>query len=150
MFEIILFWMLVFLGSLALLIKSSDIFTTNGEKIGLFFNMPRFIIGVTIVSVGTSLPELATSIIAAIQKETDISVGNIIGSNIFDYLGIFGIISLMKPIAMSGPLLDYLLLFALGSYGLLYVVMNDRKIQNVEGIALLALFAGFLIQLTNI
>jgi cation:H+ antiporter len=84
------------------------------------------------------------------KNNTDSLFGEIIGSNIFDYLGIFGVISLMKPIAMSGPLLDYLLLFGLGSYGLLYVVMNDRKIQNVEGIALLALFAGFLIQLTNI
>ncbi len=51
---------------------------------------------------------------------------------------------------MSGPLLDYILLFAHGSYGLLYVITSDRKTHKVEGIALLALFAGFLIQLTNI
>jgi cation:H+ antiporter len=104
----------------------------------------------SLLAIGTSIPEIATAIMLVRKNNTDSLFGEIIGSNIFDYLGIFGVIALVKPIVMSGALLNYLLIFAVGTYALLYVVMNDRKIQNVEGIALLALFAGFLIQLTNI
>jgi len=104
----------------------------------------------SLLAIGTSIPEIATAIMLVRKNNTDSLFGEIIGSNIFDYLGIFGVIAVMKPIAMSGALLDYLLMFAIGTYGLLYVVMNDRKIQGVEGIALLALFAGFLMQLGNI
>ena len=60
--------------------------------------MSELVIGLTIVAVGTSLPELATSVVAALRKETDISIGNIIGSNIYNTFGILGITSLVEPI----------------------------------------------------
>ncbi len=104
----------------------------------------------SLLAIGTSIPEIATAIMLVRKNNTDSLFGEIIGSNIFDYLGIFGVIALIKPIEMSGALLNYLLVFAVASYALLYVVMNDRKIQSLEGVALLALFAGFLIQLNNI
>jgi cation:H+ antiporter len=136
--------------NLACLFVSGDFVVSSLSNGADLLGLSSAKLATSLLAIGTSIPEIATAIMLVRKNNSDSLFGEIIGSNIFDYLGIFGIISLMKPIAMSGPLLDYLLLFALGSYGLLYVVMNDRKIQNVEGIALLALFAGFLIQLTNI
>ena len=91
MFEIVVFWIFTFIASLFVLIKSADIFTKNGEKIGMFFNMPKFIIGVTIVSVGTSLPELSTSIVAALKGQTEFVAANVVGSNIANILMVLGI-----------------------------------------------------------
>ena len=65
------FWIIIFCASLFILIKAADYFTESAEKIGLALKISPFIIGVTIISIGTSLPELATSIIAVLQKPTD-------------------------------------------------------------------------------
>lgn len=102
----------------------------------------------SLLAIGTSIPEIATAIMLVKKNNTDSLFGEIIGSNIFDLLGIFGIISLFQPIIMQGALLNYLILFIAGSYILLYVIMSDRKINRVEGVAFLSLFACFLVQLT--
>ena len=78
----ILIWIAVFVASLFVLIKSSGYFTHSAEKIGLFFGLPVFIVGVTIVAIGTSLPELISSIFAVLRNSSEIVVGNVVGSNI--------------------------------------------------------------------
>ncbi|RKX86906.1 MAG: sodium:calcium antiporter, partial [Spirochaetes bacterium] len=88
-------WVLIFVMSLAVLIKSSDIFVGAAEKIGLNFGLSAFLTGVLIVGVGTSLPELVSSIIATTKGATEIVIGNVLGSNItniFLVLGIAGLI----------------------------------------------------------
>lgn len=82
----LLFWVLVFLLMLGLLIKSADWFTDNAERFGERLNVSQFIIGVVIVAIGTSLPELATSIAAVIDKESEIVMGDVLGSNIVNIL----------------------------------------------------------------
>ncbi|MEE9447449.1 MAG: sodium:calcium antiporter [Arenicellales bacterium] len=104
----------------------------------------------SVLAIGTSIPEIATAIMLVRKNNTDSLFGEIIGSNIFDYLGIFGVIALINPITMSGPLLNFLILSSIAAFCLLYIIMNDRKVRRIEGIALLALFAGFLIQLVSI
>jgi len=104
----------------------------------------------SLLAIGTSIPEIATAIMLVRKNNADSLFGEILGSNIFDFLGIFGIIAIVKPIVMSGPLLNFLLISALVTFILLFVVMNDRKVRQIEGIAMLALFAGFLLQLGNI
>ena len=94
-YELVL-WIGVLVVSLAILAKSSDYFTDSAEVIGNFFKLPAFIIGVTIVAIGTSLPELVSSLFAVFNGASEIVVGNVIGSNItniFLVLGITAIIS---------------------------------------------------------
>lgn len=89
---------LIFIVSLAVLVKASDTFTAAAEKVGIALGMDPFIVGVTIVAVGTSLPELVSSILAVYQGASEVVVANVIGSNtanIFLILGIAGVISLL-------------------------------------------------------
>lgn len=104
----------------------------------------------SLLAIGTSIPEIATAIMLVRKNNADSLFGEIIGSNIFDFLGIFGIIAVVKPIVMSGPLLNFLLISTLVTFLLLFVIMNDRKVRHLEGVAMLALFAGFLLQLGSI
>lgn len=78
----ILFWGLIFVVSIAVLIKAADWFTEGSEKLGISLGIPEFIVGVTIVSIGTSLPELITGAIAAFKGYPQLVIDNVVGSNI--------------------------------------------------------------------
>lgn len=98
------------------------------------FGVSEHVIGVTIVAFGTSVPELATSCIAAFRKQTDISLGNLIGSNIFNILAILGITGIIKEIPISSEVLSYDIFWMLGiSFIILPFVLIDRKIYRIEG-----------------
>ena len=94
-------WGLIVLG-LALLVAGGEMLVTGAVQIARLLGISEAVIGITIVAVGTSLPELATSAVAAIKKEADIAVGNIIGSNVFNLLSILGITALIHPLDSSG------------------------------------------------
>ncbi|MHA1859553.1 MAG: calcium/sodium antiporter [Candidatus Asgardarchaeia archaeon] len=81
---------LIFILSLAVLVKSSDVFTEKAELLGLALGIPSFIVGVTIVAMGTSLPELASSIMAVLNNGSEIVIGNAVGSNIANILLVIG------------------------------------------------------------
>ncbi len=83
-------WAGVFVVSLAVLVKSSDAFTGAAERIGLSRGVSPFVVGITVVALGTSLPELMSSILAVIQGSPEIVVGNVVGSNIANILLILG------------------------------------------------------------
>ena len=87
----LIFWILIFILSLVLLVKSADWFVESSEKIGLALKISPFIIGVTIVSIGTSFPELVSSIVATLKGVTEIVPANVIGSNIANILLIVGL-----------------------------------------------------------
>ena len=80
--QLLVFWILIFIISLYVLIKASDYFTESAENIGICLGISPFIVGVTIVAIGTSLPELVSSIIAVVQNSSEIVIGNVLGSNI--------------------------------------------------------------------
>lgn len=86
-----LLWFLVLLAALAALVKAADEFTAAAEKIGFHFGVPQLIVGVTIVSIGTSLPELASSVVAALAGASEVVIGNAVGSNIANILLILGL-----------------------------------------------------------
>ena len=88
-------WVVIFVVSLYFLLKSSDYFTKSAEKIGLFFGISPFIIGVSIVAFGTSLPELISSILAVMKNSSEIVVGNVIGSNITNIFLILGVVAII-------------------------------------------------------
>ncbi|MBT3985439.1 calcium/sodium antiporter [archaeon] len=89
------FWIGIFVVSLLVLLKSSDYFTTAAEKIGLLLGMPAFIVGVTIVAIGTSLPELISSFFAVAAGNSEMVAGNVVGSNIANILLILGFVAIV-------------------------------------------------------
>lgn len=96
MVPMILVWVLIFIVALTVLLKSSDYFTEAAEKIGLKLGIPAFIVGVTIVAVGTSLPELISSLIAANAGASEIVIGNVVGSNIANILLVLGVVAIFS------------------------------------------------------
>lgn len=84
-------WIGIFVLSLAVLIKASDYFTDSAENVGVALGLPPFLIGVTIVAMGTSLPELASSIFSVIDGSTEIVIGNVVGSNITNIFLVLGV-----------------------------------------------------------
>jgi cation:H+ antiporter len=144
MFDLV-FWIIVFIVSLAILIKASDYFTDSAEKIGLHFKMPAFIVGVTIVAIGTSLPELISSIIAVFASSPEIIVGNVIGSNITNIFLIIGITAIVgKKIGLSWEIKHVDIPFLIGSAFLLAMVLLDGVIGLLESILLLAVLIVYI------
>ena len=123
----------VFVVSLAVLIKSSDYFTDSAEEIGIFLGIPSFIVGVTIVSVGTSLPELASSVVAATKGSTEIVVGNVVGSNISNIFLVLGVAAIIgKHLKTSWELIHVDLPILIASSFILIVSMLDGVITTFE------------------
>lgn len=87
----LLIWAIIFVAGLLVLIKASDYFTDSAEKIGIFFGIPPFIVGVTIIAVGTSLPELVSSVVAVVKDSSEIVVGYVVGSNVTNICLIIGV-----------------------------------------------------------
>jgi cation:H+ antiporter len=114
-------------------------------KVAELFNVPRVIIGLTIIAVGTSLPELATSAIAAWKGQTDIAIGNVVGSNIFNLLFVNGLCATLKPISIpvSGGTQDLLMMVFLSVLLLPLCITDKNKIVRWEGGLLLFLYFGF-------
>lgn len=104
------------------------------------------IISVSIIAFGTSVPELATSAVAAIKRQTDISIGNIIGSNIFNIAGILGITALTKPIPVNEQILNNDMIWMLGISVLLFILMigKQRKISRLNGFILISAYGFYL------
>ncbi|HMN48342.1 MAG TPA: calcium/sodium antiporter [Ignavibacteriaceae bacterium] len=129
---------------LGLLLFGANLFVQSAVVIAKIFNVSDAIIGLTIVAIGTSLPELITSVVAAYKKEADIAIGNVVGSNIFNILGILGITALVIPISSLGisyvdlgvMLFTAIILFPLSRTGF--------SISRFEGAFLLAGYAGYI------
>jgi len=125
----------------------SELLINGAVGLANHFNVSERIIAVTVVSIGTSIPELAASIIAIIKKEKAISLGNLIGSNIFNILAVLGITSIIHPIkAMDEGLLSNDIFWMLGiSFLVLPLVLLPRKMKlsKLEGLALLVSYVVF-------
>ena len=130
------------IGGLAGLIVGGDFFVNSASSIARTLGMSEGFIGLTIVAAGTSLPELATSVAAALKKEPEIAVGNIVGSNIFNIFLILGTTATVTPIRIGGvSTLDFLVMTF--SAILLYVfavLFGQRVIKRAEGAVLFLCF----------
>lgn len=128
----------LFFGGIIGLYAGSELLVENAIKISREFGVSERVIGVTIIAIGTSLPELITSIMAALSKRTDLALGNILGSNIMNILSIIGITAIIKPISVSAEFLASDYLWMLGFSLLLYPLMRTKmKISLFEGTILL-------------
>ena len=118
-------------------------------KIMTVLGVSEKFIGLTIVAFGTSLPELATSVVAAIRKEMDISIGNLVGSNVFNILSVLGAASLVRPIPIpggfieSGLIVDYLVMM-LTSFLPFLLMRKTNTVSRTGGLILLTCYAGYL------
>jgi cation:H+ antiporter len=144
---ILLFWIFIFIVSLFILVKSADYFIGFSERLGLNLGIPQFIIGVTIISIGTSLPELISSLIAVFKDSTEIVAGNVVGSNIANILLIIGLTALFaKKLIVERDLIDIdLPLLASATAGLVVVVLWDGKVSWQEGIVALLAYSIYLL-----
>lgn len=126
------------IGGLVLLILGSQILLKGAVGIAYGLGVSEAVIGLTLVAVGTSLPELTISVIAALKKQADLAVGNILGSNIFNLLGILGVSAILQPIEVKGRIVEFDQWVMLGVSILLYVFLfTARKLSRMEGAFLL-------------
>ncbi|MCF7824398.1 MAG: calcium/sodium antiporter [Candidatus Marinimicrobia bacterium] len=143
-------------GSIALSI-GAWLFVKSAVWIADEFNIPKMVIGLTIVAVGTSLPELATSLVAALRKHGEISVGNIVGSNIFNILFIMGGVGIIKPLNVIGtqivdgqkvqffPHAQYIIMML---FGLILIPLGMRhRIGRLTGVILVSGYVAFYVYL---
>lgn len=131
----LIIWLIIFIVSLFVLIKASDFFTNAAEKIGISLGISPFLIGVTIVSVGTSLPELISSITAVYQNSSEIVFGNVMGSNIANIFLIIGTASLISsPLKILYELIHVDLPLFVGSAFLLGLTVLDSNFSINEAI----------------
>lgn len=131
----LIFWLAIFVVSLFVLIKSSDYFVDSAEKIAIFFKLSPFIIGVTVVSLGTSLPELISSIIAVLQGTSEIVIGNVVGSNIANIFLVLGFCAVIgKNLKIDYDILDIDLPLLVGSAFLLGWTILDGVFTWKDGI----------------
>lgn len=136
------FW--VILGLLLLPI-SANILVDSAVRIAQYFGMSDLVIGLTIIAIGTSLPELAASVAGALKGEDDMAVGNIIGSNIFNLLAVMGIPALLNPSYIS-PLAmsrDFSVMFGLSMLLLVIALQKKRRISRFSGLILLCSFVAY-------
>ncbi len=136
----------LFVVSIVVLLKASDWFVDSSEKIGLSLGISPFVIGVTIVAFGTSLPELASSIVAVVNKDSAIVTGNVIGSNVANICLVLGVVAIVaRGIKMDYAVLDVDIPVVVASALLLYVFTYDGVVNWVDGIFLMAMLVIFLI-----
>lgn len=127
-----------------LLIKGADWFVDGSSSVAARFGIPQLVIGLTIVAMGTSAPEAAVSISAAFSGNADITVGNIVGSNILNILIILGLSSVIVPIAVAKSTVRYEMPFMILITGLLLLLGFDGKLGLIDGIIFLVFFAAYL------
>jgi len=136
---------LLIAAGLLLLVAGARLMVYAAVQIATAMGMSQAVIGLTIVAAGTSLPEIATSVVAALRREPDIAVGNIVGSNIFNLLAIVGLTALVHPIAVAPVFLqrDLWVMLAV-TVAMLPIIVTGRKVVRWEGVLLLAGYAGYL------
>ncbi|MFT4854666.1 MAG: cation:H+ antiporter [Algoriphagus sp.] len=134
-----------FVGGIIGLYIGSELLVENAVFISREFGVSERVIGVTIIAIGTSLPELITSIIAALSKRTDLALGNILGSNIMNILSIIGLTAIIKPIGVSVEFINSDFLWMLGITLLLFPLMKTKmRVSKIEGAILLLSYGAYL------
>jgi len=132
---------------LAAIIFGGDLVVDNASKIAIRLHMSEALVGLTIVAVGTSLPELVTSIVASIKKENDIALGNVVGSNIFNIIFILGTSSTISTLTVNSiALFDMLIMLGSGIIIMIYALCS-KNIKKWQGILI---FVSYVVYLTLI
>ena len=127
------------------LIKGADFFVEGASNVAKRFKVPSLIIGLTIVAMGTSLPELVTSVVAAKKGENDLALGNVVGSNIFNILLILGASATILPISIeAAAIYDMIILIAMSIFAY-FCAKTKKTLSKGEGIVFLLLYAVYFV-----
>ncbi len=137
------------LAGLGLLVLGSNLFVDGAVAIAEKFGVSQAVIGLTIVALGTSLPELTTSIVASFKNENDIAIGNAVGSNVFNILSILGISSLIRPIADTGITIVDLSIMMFFTILILPLSRSKFTLRRWEGALLFCGYIAYMIYLVN-
>jgi cation:H+ antiporter len=138
------FCIILIIAGLGGLVGGGMLFVDSAVEIAREFEVDEAVIGLTIVAIGTSMPELATSVVAAMRKESDIAIGNIVGSNIFNILAILGIASLILPLSSAGfSAIDFSVMLGFAC-ALLLMAWSGRQLSRPEGAVLLLGYVGYM------
>lgn len=136
---------LLAVAGLAMVIWGGDLLVTAAVALARATGVSESAIGLTIVAVGTSLPELATSLVAALRRQADMALGNILGSNIYNVLGILGTTAVVEPVHMPADIASMDIWVMVAATTLLLVfATTGRRICRLEGFGFLALYGGYL------
>ncbi|TCO70376.1 calcium/sodium antiporter [Rhodovulum euryhalinum] len=136
------------IAGIAALVFGADMLVEGSVSIARAYGVPDAVIGLSLVAVGTSLPELATAIVAAIRRHTDVVLGNVIGSNIFNILAILGVTVVLQPIEVSARFrqVDTPVMMA-ATLALLALLFATRRIGRLWGGLMLAAYAAYMVVL---
>lgn len=144
------YWMvtLKIVGGLFLLVAGGRVIVKSAVEIAEYWGVSQRVIGLTIVSIGTSLPELATSVVAAFRKQADIAVTNIVGSNIFNALFILGATAVIRPVTVTSYSLFDIVLNLVVSVAILLIAFGPKhRIGRIPAVVMLAAYVAYVIYL---
>jgi cation:H+ antiporter len=132
-------------GGLAGIVWGADLLVEGGVDVARSFGVSEELIGLTVIALGTSLPELAASVVAARQGHSDIAVGNVVGSNLFNILGIAGLAAMVTPLPVSGAMLSFDIWVMLGATALVLPILAGRwHPGRMSGVFFLTLYVGYI------
>ena len=142
--NVLLLWAIAAI-SLGALLWGGNMFLDSAKSLAAAWGMSEAVISITIVAVGTSLPELITAVIAACKKNPQLALGNVIGSNVFNLLMILGVSSTIHPYALTTiNIVDYLMaLFAAICVFITIFTFGKKKFDRIEGIIFVAIYIGY-------
>lgn len=140
----LIMWTLLLTLGIAMLVKGADWFVSGASDLAGKLRVPPLIIGLTVVAMGTSIPEAAVSISAVLKGSVDITIGNVVGSNILNILIILGCSALIRPLSVKPVTIKYELPFLTGVSVLLLLLGLDGRIGRTDGVILLLLFGLYL------
>jgi len=137
-------------AGLAALVLGGGLLVDGAIALARTLGVTERVIGLTIVAVGTSLPELAATIVAVVRKEPDVAIGNVVGSNLFNILGIGGVVGIITPVE-APPEMRTLDLPALAIFTIAgaYFLWSGRRLTRLEGVALLLGYAAYVVLVTR-
>lgn len=139
---------LLLVGGMAFLAGGAHLMVTSAQSIAEQMGVDPVVVGLTVLAVGTSLPELAASLVSAIKQEADLSIGNVLGSNMLNVLFVVGLVSLIKPLAVEPAAIQIHFPVMIGfSLLLLPLAWTGYRITRLEGGVLLTGFVGYLVYL---
>lgn len=145
--NIIVFGLAVTIGLLALIL-GTQLFIESAVKIARTLGMSELVIGLTIVAIGTSLPELATSMVAAFHKHSEIVLGNIMGSNVFNLMAVMGVVPMFKAVNVPAQVIYIQLPLMLGLTIILFPILKlGNGVKRSAGVVLLAVYIVFTVYL---
>ena len=137
---------LMFLTGLAALLVGSELVVRGGVAAARLFGVSEAVIGLTVVALGTSLPELVVSVVAAYRGHTDVALGNVVGSNLFNILGVIGVVAVVTPVTVEARVVNFDLWIMIGATLLLlpFIMGGLRQIGRAPALAFLIMYIAYI------